>query len=191
MITGLPQRLRSIGGARLPQLILFISRPVNSSEILFYSMMFDEVVIEPSAQPSFCSGQTERHTANVLWGTRISPAVISRGRPACEAGSAIRTLGTRSETLVFQQIGCATVALLLTKMTDTVPDDPVLEVSMTTQTTSMGVVLGRDFQNRMPRLGGAQFALIEEGDELRQFIADAARAGLYERLIGGPTGLES
>ncbi|MCP3440781.1 hypothetical protein [Bradyrhizobium sp. CCGUVB14] len=191
MITGLTQKLRSIVGARLPRLVLFISRPIETSETLFYSMMFDEVVIEPSAQPSRRSGQPERQTANVLWGTRISPSVVSGGRPACEAGSAIRTLGTRSETLVFQEIGCATVTLLLTKMTDIVPDDPVLEVSIPTQTTSTGVVLGRDFQNRTPRLGGAQFALIEEGDELRQFIADAAKAGLYERLLGGPTGLES
>lgn len=190
MITRLARKLRSIAGAP-PRLMLFISRPAESSEILLYSMMFDEVVIEPPAQPSPRSGQTERQTANILWGTRISSAVVSRGRSACEAGYAIRTLGTRGETLVFQQIGCATVTLLLTKMTDTIPDDPVLELSMTTQRTSMGVVLGRDFQNRMPRLGGAQFALIEEGDELRQFIADAARAGLYERLLGGPTGLES
>ncbi len=191
MITGLTEKLRSIVGGRLPRLMLLISRPAESSEILFYSMIFDEVVIEPPAQPSPRSGQKQQQSANILWGTRISPAVIPRGRPACEAGCAIRILGTRSVTLVFQQSGCATVALLLTKMTDTVPDDPVLEFSATTQTTSMGVVLGRDFQNRMPRLGGAQFALIEEGDEVRQFVADAARAGLYERLLGGPTGLES
>lgn len=190
MIKGLATKLRSIIGSRPPRLMLFISRPVMPSEIEFYSMIFDDLVIERSIQMHPHSGPTEPPPANVLWATRI-PHAAGPKEISCEVGYAIRIMGRYSEAIIFHQRGCSPVNLLLARGTDTIPDASPLERGTATQATSMGVTLANDFENKTLRPSGAEFVLIEEGDELQRFVAELARAGLYDRILGGLTGLES
>lgn len=189
-ITGLAKKLRSIVGSRLPRLVLLISRPVEPLELQQYSMIFDEVAVERSTQLPTLGGQAEIQTANVFWATRVAHT-LGPERLACEVGCAIRTSGMHGEALTLQHRGCGAVTMLLTRKNDTVPGFPAAELKAVVQTTSMGVILAGDFKNTTPRPSGAEFVLIEEGDDLRRFAAEAVRAGLYELLLGGPTGLES
>ncbi|MBR0859202.1 hypothetical protein [Bradyrhizobium liaoningense] len=190
MINGLATKLRSIIRARPPRLILIISRPVTPSEIQFYSMIFDDVVIERPIQMDRHNDPTEPLPTNVLWATRI-PYSVGPEEISCEVGYAIRIVGRQSDSITFHQRGCSPAKLLLARGTDTIADYSPLERGNATQATSMGVTLTKDFENKSLRPSGAEFILIEEGDELQRYVAELARAGLYDRILGGLTGLES